>query len=65
MVGCKLKIVRGENKEKKTRNVCNRLLMVLKSTIAKTKILVINEGHRLRAITIEGQNTFASSLCFA
>ena len=23
--------------------------MVLKSTIAKTKILVINEGHRLRA----------------
>ena len=64
LVGSKLKIVRGENEGKKRGNTCNRLLMVLKSTIAKTKILVINEGHRLRATTTEGQNTFASSLCF-
>ena len=60
-----LKIVRGENEGEKTRNACHRLLMVLKSTIAKTKILVISEDHRLRATTIEGLNTFASSLCFA
>ena len=65
MVGSKLKIVCGENEGKKRGNACNRLLMALKSTIAKKKRIVINEGHRLRATTIEGQKTFASSLCFA
>ena len=32
---------------------------------SQKKRIVINDGQRLRATTIEGQNTFASSLCFA